>query len=124
MYNSMKSILIFTILLLALNCPAEDKVPAPKPQLKANHAKNYPKIVLYSTTWCPHCAQVKEYFAGKNIPYENRDVEADPEAMDALLNRYESKGVPVLVIGNDEKVLKGFTPEQFENALAEVRKKK
>jgi len=29
--------------------------------------------------------------------------------------------VPVVVIGNDQEVIKGFTGEQFENAVAKVR---
>jgi len=37
--------------------------------------------------------------------------------MDLLLNRYGSKTVPVIVIGNDDAVLKGFDPEVFEKAL-------
>jgi glutaredoxin-like YruB-family protein len=86
-------------------------------------SKEYPRIVLYSTSWCPHCRQVKEYFASKGIPYINRDVEQESAALDDLLNRYKSQGVPVVVIGNDEKILRGFTAESFETALKEVHDK-
>ncbi len=86
--------------------------------------RQYPLIVLYSVSWCPHCKAAKEYFTKNNIPFINRDVELDPAAMEALTGKYDSQGVPVIVIGNDEKVLKGFDQERFEQAVREVQKKK
>lgn len=83
-------------------------------------AKSYPRIVLYSASWCPHCKEAREYMGERNIPYVNRDVEQDDEAMDNLLNRYGSKTVPVLVIGNDAAVIKGFDPAVFEKALRDL----
>jgi glutaredoxin len=62
---------------------------------------------------------VKSYFNEKGISYTNRDVEIDSEAMDLLVNRYQSSSVPLIVIGNDEIVLRGFEPEQFEKAIHE-----
>ena len=88
------------------------------------HATNYPKIVLYSTSWCPHCKQAKEYLTRNNIPFINRDVELDSAAMEDLTGKYRSLGVPVIVIGNDDKVLKGFDPGNFEKAVKEVQQKK
>ncbi len=85
---------------------------------------SYPLIVLYSVSWCPHCRAAKEYLTHNNIPFINRDVELDKEAMELLTNKYQSKGVPVIVIGNDEKVLKGFNEENFVKALQEVQQKK
>lgn len=84
---------------------------------------DYPKIVLYSVSWCPHCAEAKEYFTHNNIPFINRDVELDPDAMELLQNRYKSTGVPVIVLGNDDKVLKGFSKDVFEKAVRELREK-
>ena len=83
--------------------------------------QDYPKIVLYSVSWCPHCAEAKEYFTRNNIPFINRDVELDPDAMELLQNRYKSAGVPVIVLGNDDKVLKGFNKDVFEKAVRELR---
>ncbi|HEX5773970.1 MAG TPA: glutaredoxin domain-containing protein [Geomobilimonas sp.] len=100
---------------------------APQSPLKppsTAQAASYPKIVLYSTSWCPHCKQAKEYFTRNNIPFINRDVELDDAALDDLTKKYRSQGVPVLVIGNDEKVLKGFDQGNFERAVKEVQQKK
>jgi len=83
----------------------------------------YPKIVLFSTSWCPHCKTAKEYFTKNNIPFINRDVELDSEAMDLLTGRYKSQGVPVVVIGDDAAVLKGFDEARFEKAVEKYKKK-
>lgn len=111
----------------ALSCGAAD--PAPQSRLdpvKAQEAKKYPRIVLYTVSWCPHCRAAKEYLTQNNIPFINKDVEMDKQAMDELTGTYNSQGVPVIVIGagKDEIVVKGFKPELFEASLkrAQLRK--
>jgi glutaredoxin-like YruB-family protein len=125
MLNVIRSITLLTLLLSAIAAygatddGAQSQInPVVAPVLK------YPKIVLYSVSWCPHCKEAKEYFTQNNIPFINRDVELDPAAMDDLTKKYKSQGVPVIVIGNDDKVLKGFDQTRFENAVKEVREKK
>ena len=91
--------------------------------VKATAAKQYPQIVLYSVAWCPHCRSAKEYLTKNNIPFINRDVEIDTKAMEELTIKYDSSSVPVIVFskGNDEVVMKGFTPELFQETLRKVR---
>lgn len=81
----------------------------------------YPKIVIYTVAWCPHCRELKEYLTSRNIPFINRDVELEPAAMEELVEKYATYGVPVVVIGNGQEVMKGFTGELFEKAVARVR---
>jgi glutaredoxin 3 len=81
----------------------------------------YPKIVIYTVAWCPHCKQLKEYLTANNIPFMNKDVEVDDAAMEELTTKYKSSGVPVVILGNDQEILKGFTPENFEKAVAKVQ---
>ena len=89
----------------------------PAPELK------YPKIVLYSTSWCPHCKAAKEYFTSHNIPFINRDVELDSEAMQLLTGKYKSQGVPVIVFGDDAEVMRGFDEKRFEKAVEKFKTK-
>lgn len=81
----------------------------------------YPQIVLYSVSWCPHCKETKEYFKKNDIPFINRDVELDKEAMDLLVNKYKCDMVPVIVIGNDDIILQGFDQDIFEKAIEEYK---
>ena len=120
-------ILLFAILAVSLLFPlagsGADQLPQ-SPLGSHTAEKKYPKIVLFSTSWCPHCKAAKEYFTRNNIPFINRDVELDRAAMQLVTGTYKSQGVPVIVIGEDAKVLKGFDLARFEQALDEVRKKK
>ncbi|HTP66805.1 MAG TPA: glutaredoxin domain-containing protein [Geobacteraceae bacterium] len=119
------SILIFLIIaLFALTAGADETVVGPQTPVKSESAsaKKYPLIVLYSVSWCPHCKEAKEYLTSHDIPFINRDVEEDDEAMKDLTEKYKSTGVPLIVIGNDEKIIKGFNQEKFEKALKEFVK--
>ncbi len=117
------SILIFLLIaFFGFTAQADETVVGPQSTVKPESAptKKYPHIVLYSVSWCPHCMEAKEYLASHNIPYINRDVEMDDEAMKELTEKYKSTGVPLIVIGNDEKVVKGFNREKFEKILKEM----
>jgi glutaredoxin-like YruB-family protein len=82
----------------------------------------YPKIVIYSTSWCPHCKEAKEYLSSRKIPFTNLDVEEDISAWEDFSEKYQAKSVPLIVIGNDQAILKGFKRETFEKALQELQK--
>lgn len=82
----------------------------------------YPKIVLYTTSWCPHCKEAKEYLTSRKIPFTNLDVEEDISAWEDFSEKYQAKSVPLIVIGNDQAILKGFKRETFEKALQDLRK--
>jgi glutaredoxin-like YruB-family protein len=123
----MRKIIATTLILvgaLAAAAQGADTPAAPQSRIDimAPQHRNYPKIVLYSVAWCPHCKAAKEYFTQNNIPFINKDVEIDPKAMEELTGKYKSQGVPVVIIG-DKKVLKGFSPEAFEKAVKDFQKK-
>ncbi|MDD2318482.1 MAG: glutaredoxin domain-containing protein, partial [Geobacteraceae bacterium] len=82
----------------------------------------YPRIVIYTVSWCPHCKEAKEYLSGRKIPFINLDVEEDESAREVLLNKYQATSVPLIVIGNDKVILKGFKRESLEKALDELKK--
>ena len=113
------------IALFSLNCQAEVQSEGPQSPIKSEtvHPSKYPRIVLYSVSWCPHCKEVKEYLTSHNIPFINRDVEMDNSARTELLERYKIDAVPVIVLGNDEKIIKGFNRGNFEKVLKEMEKK-
>ncbi|MBT1075923.1 glutaredoxin domain-containing protein [Geobacter grbiciae] len=119
-------ILLLMVVLAAAPGQAAETPAAGQSKVDATATKQqaYPKVVLYSVAWCPHCKEAKEYFTRNNIPFINKDVELDEKAMDELTKKYKSQGVPVIVIGDDKKVLKGFNPELFEKAVKEIQSKK
>ncbi len=112
-------------LLLFVSAGAEETRQSVLDPAKAAAAKQYPQIVLYSVAWCPHCREAKEYLTKNDIPFINRDVEVDAKAMDDLTVKYNSTGVPVIIFGKDkdEIIMKGFTPELFQEKLQKARLK-
>jgi len=119
-------LLLFLSLFFAFTCQAAENNNSPQTPLSqgAPQAKKYPRIVLYSVAWCPHCKAAKQYFTANNIPFINKDVELDDKAMKELTGKYKSQGVPIIIIGDDGKVLKGFDQEKFEKAVKELQEKK
>jgi glutaredoxin 3 len=123
--NSAVSVLFFLfVTLLSIPCCAELSIDGSQSPINSGtvQLQKYPRIVLYSVSWCPHCKEAKEYLTSHNIPFINRDVELDDNAKDELVDKYKSGGVPLIVIGNDEKVMKGFNREKFEKILKDMSK--
>ena len=116
------AVLALSLLVPLPGASAEDLPQSPLGKHAVPQQK-YPKIVLYSTSWCPHCKAAKDYFTRNDIPFINRDVELDSDAMQLLTGKYKSQGVPVIVIGDDVQVLKGFDESRFLKALEQYKKK-
>jgi len=116
---------VFFILAAVITIFSFSEIASAAPQTILNPAapkkSAYPRIVIYTVSWCPHCRELKEYLTSRNIPFINRDVELDPAAMEELTQKYNTFGVPVVIIGKDQEVIKGFTAELFESAVSRVR---
>jgi glutaredoxin len=112
-------------LITCFSVAAELSHQSPLNPAKAEAAKKFPQIVLFSVAWCPHCRETKEYLTKNDIPFINRDVEIDVKAMEDLTIKYNSTGVPVIIFGKgkDEIIMKGFTPELFQENLHKARTK-
>ncbi len=112
-------------MITSFSAGAEEVRQSPANHVKAKAKMHYPHIVLYSVAWCPHCRKTKEYLAKNGIPFVNRDVEADVKALQDLNIKYNSNEVPVIIFGNgnDEIVMKGFTPELFQEKLQQALSK-
>lgn len=85
-------------------------------------AASYPKIVLYTASWCSYCKAAKEYLTERKIPFTDLDVEKNESAMAVFSEKYRATSVPLIVIGNDQAILKGFDRAKFEKALRELTK--
>ncbi len=58
-----------------------------------------PKIMIYSTTWCPYCRSAKAFFDQKRIAYEEIDLTGDDAGREALVKRTGRTSVPQIFIG-------------------------
>lgn len=72
-------------------------------------------IKVYSTSTCPYCTSLKDYFKEKNVQFENFDVGQDKEALKEMKNKSGQFGVPVVDI--DGKIIVGFDKEAINAEL-------
>lgn len=58
-------------------------------------------IAVYGAPWCPHCKRVKKFLAAHRVPYENLDVDDNPDAI-ARLKELQQGGqiIPTVVYGD------------------------
>jgi glutaredoxin-like YruB-family protein len=119
MINRILAVVMLSLLLASGALAAGQDTQSRLNPVRAQDAGKYPQIVLYSVSWCPHCREAKEYLAKNNIPFSNRDVEQDAQAMTLLTGKYKSQSIPVIVFGTEpnEIVMHGFTPEMFQQNL-------
>lgn len=73
------------------------------------------KPIIYTTITCPFCKMAKEYFRGRAIEYEEKDVTTDISLQREMIQKSGQLAVPVLDIGG--KIIVGFNKSEIEEAL-------
>ena len=60
-----------------------------------------PLVTVYGAPWCPHCKRVKKFFAAHRVPYDNVDIDEQPEAVERL-KELQGGGqiIPTVVYGD------------------------
>ncbi len=90
----------------------EDAVKAlsnPEAQ-QANPPKTYPKITMYTTTWCSDCVAAKRYLDAKGVSYTEVDIEQDERAAELVMQINDGRrSVPTLVTERTAASLSGFS---------------
>lgn len=71
-------------------------------------------VVLYGTTWCTYCKQVREYLKSQNISFTDYDIENSEEGK-RKFQAANGEGVPLIFVGNTR--LDGFDRTNLNNAL-------
>lgn len=60
---------------------------------------------------------MKAYLSERGIEFEDRDVTADPQAVEDLIHKYKSRMTPTMVIGDE--IIVGFAPDRIDELLAQ-----
>jgi glutaredoxin-like protein NrdH len=66
------------------------------------------KVIVYSAEGCIECSMVKKVLTEEKIPFEVRDVLANPEYQQEV-EKFGFLGIPVTVVG--DRAVKGFNNE-------------
>lgn len=78
-------------------------------------ANNSGRVVMYSTSWCPHCKTARQFFDRNNINYIEYDIEESEEGKRQFFE-LRGRGVPLILVG-DEKI-SGWNAAAVKAALA------
>ena len=70
------------------------------------------KVVMFSSTFCPACAQAKDFFKAHEIDYLEFDIEKSTAAR-SYFERLGGRGTPFLLINN--RRMQGFSETKFWN---------
>ena len=66
---------------------------------RAEETRSWPRIVLYSSKWCPACWWTKLFLNRHDAPYHELDIDRDPEAALKVMEINDGiRSVPTLVI--------------------------
>ncbi len=88
-----------------------------------NAASKKSDVVLYSATWCGACTTARRWLTNKGIPFQERDIEKDPNARPDMVQRAQKAGVSpsklqgVPVIWVKGQMMMGFDPDAVLRAL-------
>ena len=77
-----------------------------------------PAVILYSQPGCAPCFAARMFLQTRNIPFQYRDVQADPQAFRELMD-LGSRSTPTLKVGDE--VMIGFDPVRLEAMLGAAR---
>ncbi len=72
------------------------------------------KVVIYSSSTCPSCHAAMDYLDSKNIPYEEHNINNEPEAKKFLIQN-RIMGVPAIYI--DDELIMGFDQAKIDAKL-------
>lgn len=70
----------------------------------------FPDVTVYTTPGCAACAAVKRYLTQKGVPFTERDVTTDPQALADMQRASGVRIAPVTVIGS--QAFYGDFPQQ------------
>lgn len=73
------------------------------------------KVTLYSQPGCAPCFAARMFLQSRGIPFEYKDVQADPQAFRELMD-LGSRSTPTLRVGGETMI--GFDPARLEAMLA------
>lgn len=74
-------------------------------------------VTVYTTTQCPYCVMMKNFLTDQHIPFNEVNVEQNPEIMHQLVKKTGQMGVPQTEI-NGEWVI-GYDPNSIMRALSQ-----
>ena len=79
----------------------------------------YPKILMYSRSFCSDCVRSKAFLDNNNIPYTEINILEDAKSQEKVIRLNDGRAtVPTIIINNTEKEIILSEPTDAELAEA------
>ena len=88
---------------------------ATKSDWAASKAADESPVVLYTAPKCDACDMARAYLAKREIPFTDKNVSGDAEAINELQEKSGALTVPTIIVGS--KVMKGYMQSLLEGEL-------
>jgi glutaredoxin 3 len=95
--------------------PAPPAHTATKEEVQAAYRST--PVLMFSTTWCPHCNRARQFFQTNGLSVVDRDVDADPSANAELKRRIGRSSIPLIVV-DGQQLQPGFSEQATMQAIA------
>ncbi len=69
-------------------------------------------ITIYTKDNCPQCKMTKRFLSEKNVAFEERNIDNEPQYIDWLKNQ-GFRSVPVVTDQEENLTIVGFRPDQL-----------
>jgi glutaredoxin len=77
---------------------------------------------FYTEPGCAACEDARKFLISHGIPFEERDIRANPEYLRVLTEELDSLTTPTLVLGDN--VIVGFDRNEYKRALGSISTKR
>jgi glutaredoxin len=81
----------------------------------SDQGKTAKRVVLYSQPRCGNCVRAKQFLSSQQIPFDEKDVAHDREALLELVEVHKSQITPTILVG--DQVLIGYDRNKLAAAL-------
>jgi glutaredoxin len=75
-------------------------------------------LIIFSTHWCPDCFRVKSFLKERGVPFQEINIEDDPDGEDVVIRVNNGKRkVPTLKIGERYLACSPFRAQKLVEEL-------
>ena len=78
-------------------------------------------VTIYTSPICAYCARAKQLFQSLHVPFEEKNLSADPDLAESLSTKYNWRTVPMIFIG--EEFIGGYDDLSKLHTAGELLKK-